>query len=111
MISGATDSNVMVWTTPLDGYQGEVIEGIDMSLAAKAGRKKTAGSQGGLRGREEVLPTQNEFGLDRANHSMSVEVAQQQFESGHNTFEKAHSYPRAEPQQQEVEQGNVQNEV
>jgi len=32
MITGASDNNVMIWTSPFDGYQGEVIEGVDMNL-------------------------------------------------------------------------------
>jgi len=29
MVSGSSDNNVMIWTCPLDNYQGEKIEGID----------------------------------------------------------------------------------
>lgn len=29
MVSGGDDNSVMVWTCPLDGYKGEVIEGIE----------------------------------------------------------------------------------
>lgn len=36
MVSGAVDNNVMIWTSPFDGQQGEVIEGVENSNMPKA---------------------------------------------------------------------------
>jgi len=46
MISGASDNNVMIWSSPFDGSQGEVIEGIDVGMpSGKETRKKSPSKQ------------------------------------------------------------------
>jgi len=66
MVSGAADNNVMIWSSPFDGYQGEVIEGVDISLP-KEGRKKSP-----TKDAPQVQP-EDHFG-GRGNQSMNIEV-------------------------------------
>jgi len=69
MISGASDNNVMIWTSPFDGYQGEVIEGIDVSLPKEQRKKNSPTRDAGA----SFQNNQDDFG-SRGNQSMNIEV-------------------------------------
>jgi len=67
MISGRVDNNVMIWTSPFEGYQGEKLEGIDVTMQKepKKGNMKESFAN--------VQQDVEQFG-SRGNQSMNIEV-------------------------------------
>merc|ERR1711957_950706 len=43
MISGSVDNNVMIWTSPFEGYQGEKLEGIDVTMQKEPKKREYEG--------------------------------------------------------------------
>jgi len=71
MITGSADNNVMIWTSPFNGYQGEELEGVDVSMPK--GPKGSSPKRGGGAIDTSMQQADEHFG-NRGNQSMNIEV-------------------------------------